>query len=138
MPNVTNTKKVNRTKKLMEAAFELKDFRDRIDSILKKLNNDEVLSASIADEVIDIGVKIQKISSMIRPYAYETAFKEEFCKAKKRNDLEWLQKYALEKHWDHTLGKYVGKPATKWGWFHDFLPKKLWKEEYIKAQKTSE
>jgi len=51
--------------------MKLKDYRDRIDEIIRVINSGEDFHDSLADECIDIGVTFQGLSKLLRRVSIE-------------------------------------------------------------------
>ena len=111
--------KVNRTRKLIEAGQRLRDYRDRIDDIIRIINSGEEFHSDIADECIDIGVTFQALSSLLRPISIEgkkkarkqkikTRWRSKHRKAEKSKDEAWIAKYSSRGRYSMYNSWYEG------------------------------
>jgi len=98
---------VHRTKNLIKAGRKLRDYRDRIDEIIRIINSGREFNEDIADECIDIGVTIQGLSKLLRPISIEgkeknrqkkirARWKLKHAQAIKKDDKGWIKKYSTK------------------------------------------
>lgn len=116
MANKREAKKViKRTNDIMKAMSELEEFKSRITAIQDALEKEEIHAKETCSEILDIGEKIQKLSTLIRPHTVEGKAKAKYRKqiVKFRKDLEknrqnqkWLDKYT---------NKYIPSYEDRWG-----------------------
>jgi len=110
---------VQRTQKLIEAGMKLKDYRDRIDEIIRVINSGEDFHDSLADECIDIGVTFQGLSKLLRPVSIEgkekakskrikARWKVAHNKAFKHGDQSWIRKYSKKGRYQSYGSWYEG------------------------------
>lgn len=138
---MTDTKKtikrVTRTKKLMEAGKQLREYRDKIDDIIKVISSGEEFHSDIANDVINIGVNIQRLTKILRPLSVEGQEKKNKRNTKRRwkrmveknrTELgeaefnEWMKTYSETYRWDPD--RYIG-------------PNEAFHEDYVKGSKTN-
>lgn len=128
-------KRVQRTRKLMEAGKQLRDYRDRIDNIITVINSGQDFHSDIADDIVKIGVNIQSLTKLIRPLSVEGQEKKAKRNLKRRwqrmkekmsetlpkdEYLEWLKTYSVTMH--HWTGDNYMGPNDEF--FEDYVESK--------------
>lgn len=112
---------INKTKQLVEAGLKLKEFRDRIDEIIHTINSGGEIHDDLADECVDIGVRIQGVSKNLRPISVEgmrknidkkinARWKQKYRKALSTSDKAWIEKYTKPE--DSKYMRFRASPSS--------------------------
>ena len=63
--------RVVRTRKLMEVGSKLREYRDRIDEVIKLLSSEGEFHSSVSREITEVGTGMQRLSIFLRPLSVE-------------------------------------------------------------------